>query len=402
MNKTKIVIIGGGFGGVYTARNLYRLYGDTAEITLINKQNYFLFTPLLHEVATGSLTPDSVMESLREIFLGTSVTCVEDTVNSVDRTNKVVTTTNSSYKYDYLVVSTGAETNYFGIAGAQENSLTLKNVSDAILLRNHIIDTLEKSTQIKNTNKISFAIIGAGATGVELSAEIIEYARSILKSFYSDSLINENDIEVILITNTPQIISVFPEKMRILAQSILEKKGVNIITNATVTKVEKGLITFSDQTTLTVHTVIWVAGVKPSLSSISGITIGPKGRMEVNEYLQSLEDQNIFGLGDSSGIHPMLAQIAVQQAVTVANNIYAHNNGSEPSKFDTKIKGLLISLGKWNALGDIKGYTLNGPFMWFIWRTVYLFNYNSWKKRFEVAFEWVINLFIIRDITYLK
>ncbi len=402
MNKTKIVIIGGGFGGVYTARNLYKLYGDAAEITLINKQNYFLFTPLLHEVATGSLTPDSVMESLREIFQGTSISCVEDTVNSIDRNNKVVNTTNSTYKYDYLVISSGAETNYFGIPGAQENSLTLKNVSDAIILRNHIIDTLEKSTQTKNTNKITFAVIGAGATGVELSAELVEYTKSILGSFYKDSLIKEDDIEVILITNSPQVITVFPEKMRILAQSILENKGIKIITNATVTKVEKGQITFSDATTLQVHTIIWVAGVKPSLSSISGITIGAKGRMEVNEYLQSLEDQNIFGLGDSSGTFPMLAQIAVQQAQTVANNIYAHTNNLEMEKFNTQIKGLLISLGRWNALGNIKGYTLSGPFMWFVWRTVYLFNYSSWKKRFEVALEWTTNLFIVRDITYLK
>lgn len=402
MNKIKIVIIGGGFGGVYTARNLNKLFKDKAEITLINKSNYFLFTPLLHEVATGGLTPESITESLREIFRGTNVNCIEDTVNEIDQNQKIVLTSSKSYNYDYLVVSSGAETNYFGISGAQENSFTLKNLNDAISFRNHIIENFEKATYSKNNDTLSCAIIGAGATGVELASELIEYMRETLCSYYKDSGFKKDDVRVTLITNTPQIISQFPEDMRILAKEELERKGVKIITNATVAKIEPGIITFADSNILKTHTIVWVAGVKPSLYSIKGIEVGQKGRMDVNEYLQNTKNEKIFGLGDASGNLPMLAQIAVQQAKTVAQNIYAHNSGMELRKFTTNIKGLLISLGQWSALGNFKNKTLSGPIMWFIWRTIYLFNFNSWKKRFEIAIEWTINIFYPRDVTYLK
>lgn len=402
MNKTKIVIVGGGFGGVYTARNLLKLFGNKAEITIINKTNYFLFTPLLHEVATGALTPQSVIESLREVFRGSPIVSIEDTVTEIDREKRLVKTSNSSYSYDYLVISSGAETNYFGIPGAQENSFTLKNLNDAISLRNHIIETFEKASESNCCDNLTFAIVGAGATGVELAAELVEYVKETLHSYFNNSKINKEEIKISLITNTAQVIAVFPEKMRKLAQSSLIDRGINVITNATVSKVESGQITFADSTTLKAHTIIWVAGVKPSLSSIKGINVGAKGRMDVNEFLQNTTDPNIFGLGDASGTLPMLAQIAVQQAKTVAYNIYAHKGNLRLHVFETNIKGLLISLGQWNALGDFHGLTLSGPVMWFIWRTVYLFNFNSWKRRIEIAIEWTFNLFYPRDITYLK
>ncbi len=402
MNKTKIVIVGGGFGGIYTARNLLKLFGNKAEITIINKTNYFLFTPLLHEVATGALTPQSVVESLREVFRGTPVVTIEDTVIEIDKNSKIVKTAHSNYSYDYLVVSAGAETNYFGIPGAQENSFTLKHLNDAITLRNHIIETFEKASDSNCADNLTFAIVGAGATGVELAAELVEYVKETLHSYYDNSKIKKEDIKISLITNTAQVINVFPERMRVLAELSLKDRGINLITNATVSKVENGQITFADSTTLKAHTIIWVAGVKPSLSSIKGIDIGQKGRMDINEYLQNTNDPTIFGLGDASGTLPMLAQIAVQQAKTLAYNIYAHKGGHRLHKFETNIKGLLISLGQWNALGNFHGITLSGPIMWFIWRTVYLFNFNSWKRRLEIAIEWTVNLFYPRDITYLK
>lgn len=403
MNKIKIVIVGGGFGGVYTARYLEKkLSSKKVEITLINKSNYFLFTPLLHEVATGALTPQSVVESLREIFRGTSVICVEDVVNEIDRENKIVKTSSQSFEYDYLVISSGAETNYFGIPGAQENSFTLKNLSDAISLRNHIIETFEKAIETKNRDLLTCAIVGAGATGVELVAELVEYMKHTLCAYYKDSGFKKDDIKISLITNTPEIISQFPVKMRQLALSVLQKDNVNVITNATVTKIEPHLITFTDGKSIQAHTIIWVAGVKPSLSEIKGVDIGPKGRMEVNEYLQNTKNPEIFGLGDASGSFPMLAQIAVQQAQTVAYNIDALIKQKDLEKFSTNIKGLLISLGQWSALGQFGKVTLRGPIMWWLWRTIYLFNFHSWKKRFEIVIEWTINLFYPRDITYLK
>lgn len=402
MNTTKIVIVGGGFGGSYTAQYLNSMLGDSAEITLINKSNYFLFTPLLPEVATGGLTPQSIVEPLREIFRGHAVSCVEDTVIEIKTDTKEVITTHATYSYDYAVIGAGAETNYFGVSGARENTFTLKDLNDAITLRNHIISTFEQAVKTKNKDLLSYAVIGAGATGVELAGEFEDYIKHTLCSYYKDSGFSEKDVKISLITNLPEILAQFPATMRKHALSILTKKGVDVIINSTVSKIEPHLITFADGKSLQAHTIVWVAGVKPSLSEIKGIEAGLKGRMEINEYLQNIKHPEIFGLGDASGTLPMLAQIAVQQAKTVTYNINALISKKELKKFKTNVKGLLISLGKWSALGHFKGITLRGPLMWWLWRTIYLFNFHSWKKRLEIAVEWTVNLFYPRDITYIK
>jgi NADH:ubiquinone reductase (H+-translocating) len=401
-NKTKIVIIGGGFGGIYTAQSIEKTLGDRADITLINKNNYFLFTPLLHEVATGGLTSRSVTESIREIFRGESTKFIEDTVIEVDKINKLVKTNNATFSYDYLVVSSGAEMNYFGVSGAIENTFTLKSLTDAIAIRNHILQTFEQAISTKNKDLLTFSVIGGGATGVELASELIEYVKHTLCTYYKNSGFKKNDVKVNLITNTPDLISQFPEKMRTLALDVLMKRGVSVLTNTAVSKIEPHKIITADNKEIHSHTIVWVAGVKPSLSNIKGIDIGAKGRLDVNEYLQSIQDKNVFGLGDSAGALPMLAQIAVQQAKTVAGNIVASIESKEMIKFETHIKGLLISLGQWSALGQFGKVTLSGPIMWFIWRTIYLFNFHSWKKRFEIALEWTANIFYPRDITYIK
>ncbi len=404
--KTKVIIVGGGFGGVYTAKNLIKYFNkDEIEITLINKTNYFLFTPLLHEVATGGLTPDSIVEPIREVFRNCPINFIEDTVIEIRHEEKTILTTKNSYEYDFLVISSGAETNYFEISGARENSFTLKNLSDAIALRNHILDNCEKAVNSKNKELLSFAIIGAGPTGVELASELVEYVEHTICSYYKDSGFRKEDIQVTLITSTPDIISQFPEKMRAIAMKEMKKRRINVITNAIADKIEPGLIYFKDGKSIKTNTIVWVAGVTPTLYEIKGIEAGAKGRIEVNDYLQNIKTPTIFALGDASGAFPMLAQVAVQQAKTVAQNIYKiYRTGNNVSldKFIYKQKGLLISLGQWYAIGNFFGTTFSGKIMWGIRRTVYLFNFLSWRKRFEIAIEWTINMFYPRDITMLK
>jgi NADH dehydrogenase len=403
IHKTKIVIVGGGFGGVYTAKYLQDYFDcDTAEITLINPVNYFLFTPLLHEVATGGLTPDSIVEPVREVFRGTCVNFVEDTVTEVRSESKEVITKLGTYLYDYLVISAGAETNYFGTQGAQENTFSLKNLNDAITLRNHIITTCEKAVLEKNKDLLTCAIVGAGATGVELAAELVEYMQHTICSYYKNSGFTKDDIKVTLITATPDIISQFPEKMRAVALAEVQDKGITVMTNAIATKVEPHSITFKDGQILNAHTLIWVAGVTPSVSSIKGVEVGAKKRIDVNESLQGLKSPEIFALGDASGAFPMLAQVAVRQAKVVAYNISALTKKSKLKKFSFEQKILLISLGQWYAAGHFGTITLRGPVMWWIWRTVYLFNFISWRKKVEIMAEWTINLFYPRDITLIK
>ncbi len=392
MSKTKIIIIGGGFGGLYTARHLDDIFdNDEVEITLINRTNYFLFTPLLHEVATGGLTPDSIVEPIREVLRGGSVSFVEDTVIDIDRSSKKVKTTSSMFNYDYLVIATGSETNYFNTPGAVEHSFNLKNLSDAVALRNHLIETCERAVQTRNKDLLVTSVIGAGPTGVELAAEIQEYMQHTLCIYYKNSGFKKDDIKVNLITATSDLISQFPQKMRDEAAKEISKRGIGIISNSIVTKVEPNLLTFKSGNTLKTHTIIWVAGV----------TAGKEGRLEINKYLQT-NNTEVFALGDSAGKDPMLAQVAVQQAKIVAKNIRALVKGENMVEFIFTQRGLLISIGQLFAIGNFFGFTFKGKIMWWIWRTIYLFNFHSWRKRFEIMHEWTTNLFYPRDITYLK
>lgn len=389
MKKIKIVIVGGGFGGVYTAKNLCKYFDkNKIEITLINRSNYFLFTPLLHEVATGALTADSIREPIREVFRNCPVNIVEDTVVEMDKVNKIVKTINTSYAYDYLVVATGAETNYFNTPGAREHTFALKNLSDASSLRNHIIQTCEQAVLTKNKDMLVTSIIGAGPTGVELAAELQEYMQHTIFTYYNTSHFKKEDIKVILVTATPDIISQFPPKMRIVAAKELNNRGIEIKANTIVVKVEPGQISFKDGTTMKSHTIVWVAGV----------TAGASGRLEINESLQTTSSPEVFALGDTAGKCPMLAQVAVQQAKVVAYNIHALIEKKKLRVFIFKQKGLLISIGQWYAIGNFFGLTFRGRIMWLIWRIVYLLNFISWRKRFEIAFEWTMNLFSPRDI----
>lgn len=402
-NKIKIVIIGGGFGGVYSAINLIKKFdGNEIEITLINKNNYFLFTPLLHEVATGALTPDSIVEPIREVFRNFPINFVEDTVLEIKKDKKEIITKKGQLSYDYLVIAPGAETNYMNVPGASEYTFTLKNLQYAISIRNHVLGICEIANEKKDKSLLNFTVIGAGATGVELVSELVEYIQHTMCNYYRDSGFKEEDIIVNLVSASAEIIPQFPVKMREVALKELKKKNVTVYLNTKVVKIEPKKIYIDGDKTIDTNTIIWVAGVKPSANSILGITVGEKGRIDADEYLKSIQDESIYCLGDSSGTLPMLAQIAVQQAKIVALNIYNSTHKLPLKKFTFTQKGLLISLGQWYAAGNFFGMTFSGKIMWWVWRTVYLFNFLSWRKRFEIAIEWTIDLFYPRDISLIK
>ncbi len=402
MNKKHIVIIGGGFGGINTAKYLKPLIiSGQIDVTIFNRTNHFLFTPLLHEVATGALSPTSVVEPLQEIFRHSNVRFILDEVLGIDPHIQHVSTAKESILYDYLVISSGAETNYYNVPGAKENTYVLKDLHDAEILRKRLLDVCREASNAHDDEErqrlLSVAIIGAGPTGVELSAEIVELMHGTLCSYYKLCGFSTIHMKIRLITATPDVLSMFPVKLRSLAKDELIRKGVEIVANEAVTEIQSGKIIFADKSFLEANTVIWVAGVKPVTLEINGIEKEKNGRYKIDEFLRV--SPNIFALGDSSGTLPMLAQVAVQQGKNVARNIGASLRKKPLISFVYRQKGLLVSLGQWYAVGTILGITLKGPLMWILWRAIYLFNFHSLRNKLRIAGEWTVNLFYPRDIT---
>ncbi|MFA5937318.1 MAG: NAD(P)/FAD-dependent oxidoreductase [Candidatus Paceibacterota bacterium] len=421
MNTTgtpaRIVVLGGGFGGVYTGKYLLPLVRrGIAEMTIVSDTNHFLFTPLLHEVATGNLSAGTVAEPLREIFRGTGTRIVHGTADAVDMRRRIVSVGSREIPYDYLVVSCGSKANYYNIPGAKEHGLPLKNISDALRIRNRIIDAFdraaEESDADKRKNLLSFAVVGGGPTGVELAAEIAEFAHAMADNYYCNTCaITRDDVQIALVSAGSELLEYFHPAMRAKAKKVLEKKGVSVHTGIAVTAVDDCGVCMADGACIPASVILWVAGVTTDIPAMNGGDARHSARIPVDEYLRVNGEERVFAVGDAAAFThqsasgtalPMLAQVTVQEAAAAARNIKAALIGRKLVRFRYHHKGALVSLGEWYAMGDIFGMRLYGRLMWLLWRTIYLFTFISWRKRFRIALEWIIELIYPRDITRLS
>lgn len=435
MSKPHIVILGAGFGGTYVAKKLVRyVKRGSVEITIVNRTNYFLFTPLLHEVATGALTPTSVAEPLREIFAGTGVRVVQAEVESIDRAARTVKLKGNgpayTIPYDRLIIATGADTAYYGVPGAEKFTYPLKSLEDAVRIRSRVIDAFEEAMltpdKAARARLLSFAVVGGGATGVETAAELAELIHGMVKRYYgatrdcdpSDHRTCKAEEPFISIVHMgPDLLPMFSPKLRTAAEKRLCDKGVAVRLNSTVTEVTANGLTLSTGTPITAGTVIWTAGVSPIIPHFSDRLpnlVG--GRLSVDASFRVGGDPAVFAIGDVAAYIepdklavdpkakpvPLLAQSAVAQAPVVARNVIASLRDEPLRSFKYRSKGSMVSVGQWFALGDVFSLHMSGRFTWWLWRTVYLFKFASWKKRLRIAYEWTMELFYPRDITALR
>lgn len=440
-SRPHVVILGAGFGGMYVARALKKAEKrGEIDLTVINRTNYFLFTPMLHEVATGGLRPFSVAEPLREIFRGSGVRIIQGSVESIDTNKRHVVIDRDAHartiSYDYLVVATGATTNHYGISGAAEHTYPLKDLQDAAAIRSRIIDVFEQAIMTEDPKLrrelLSFAVVGGGATGVEMAAEMAEFIHDIVNRYYSHSELcqskghtpcHPDEPRVSLLHLGPELLTQFAPKLRQAAAQRLRKNGVSIIPNATVTSVDgAGLIYMAGPIdpdkpkVLPAATVIWAAGVTPIIPRFEDkepSKVG--GRLAVDTYFRMVGEQRVFALGDvaayvdmpsrspqsSNKPLPMLAQVAVREADVVAHNVLASIRDGNFKSFSYHSKGSMVSVGQWFAVGEIFSIHIVGMFAWWLWRTVYLFKFVSWSKRLRIAIDWTLNMFYPRDITKL-
>lgn len=413
--KKHIVIVGAGFGGVYAYRNLLKKFGKSVRYTIISPDNYFLFTPLLHEVATGSIEAKHIVEPLRAITEYSSTKIVPTKAESIDLSNKKVRIPSGEISYDYLVVATGARTNYFNVIGAEEYTIPLKSLDDAVKIRDHIITTFEEATCTSNKDTkralLSFVVVGGGPTGVELATEISDLCFDTFLDYYQGQ-ISHGDIEITLISSSPDVVPQFHKKIRESSKRGLHAKGVNIMLNSCVAKVDGKGVVLSDGTHIEARTVVWASGVTPNTPSFYGENLPEikNGRVVVDQNLNLIGREDVFVLGDVAHFEgkdgkplPQLAQVAVAQGRFVAKKIFEKERGVKKDKpFVYKSKGEMLSLGEWHAAGRVFGISISGPLAWFIWRTIYLFKFISFSKRFKIMLDWTINIFTPRDITRIK
>jgi NADH:ubiquinone reductase (H+-translocating) len=409
--KKKIVILGGGFGGLYTYLSLRKQFKkNEVDITIVNRTNYFLFTPLLHEIATGSVSHHQVVESLRQIIYKSNASLHVAEILSVDCDRKVVKTSIAELPYDILVVALGATTNFFDAPGAEENSFVLKDLRDAISLRTALIEAFEKASEIKDPvlkkKELSFVIVGGGSTGVELVSETADLFLTTFSKYYK-KLIKPSEITLTLINRGPEILAPFHPRLRRSALRVLQNSGIKVMLNTGVKEVRTGGIVLDDGSFVEANLVVWTAGVKPNVPAFTHpVEKDQGGRVVITNTLQIPNSPNVFVLGDMASLPgkdgkplPMLAQVAVRQGKQTGENIKRLLQGEKLVPFKYKSQGELVSLGQWHAVANIRGIKFRGAFAWFLWRTIYLFKFLSFSKKLKIAVDWTINIFYPRDIT---
>ena len=415
--RTDIVIVGGGFGGMNAALALdSRLKrGLKAEVILISRSNFFLFTPLLVEVAAALVESRHVVNPIRRML--DRVRIIQGTVHTLDPMRRTVNFVDQNGRsrllsYEHCVLAPGGVAEFFGIQGLAENALTLKTLGDAIRIRNRIIDQLERAVLLSREERqalLSFVVAGGGLNGIEVAGELHDFVLKALEDYPS---IDRREIRMVLIEMLDRLAQEVSPELGAYAQRNLESRGIEVWLRARVTAYESGRVRVHDNREINTEALIWTAGMKPS-PLIHRIPIrrteGRDERLPVNDYLQVRGYDTLWAIGDCAlvpdaggGYQPPTAQHAVRQGKHLAHNLVASLMGRKLEPFRYHGIGMLATLGRHRGMGRVLGVRLTGFLAWFAWRTYYLFALPRWERRFRVAFDWTLDLLFPPDIVELK
>ncbi len=400
-NCPRIVIIGGGFGGVSLA---HKLNGKDVQVVLLDKNNYHTFQPLLYQVSTGGLEPDSIAYPIRKVLKNfTNFYFRLAKVDEVDPENKIVKTNIGNLNYDYLVIATGSKTNFFGNAEIEEHAMTMKTIPQSLNLRSLILENFEQALLTDELHErdalMNFVIVGGGPTGVELAGALAEIKKGILPKDYPD--LDTRKAQINLVQSGDKILAGMSAKASLKAEEFLEKLGVQIWKNTRVTGYDGKTVTTKTDLTFETATLVWAAGVKGAV--VKGMDakelIASGGRLRVNAYNQIEAYPDIFAIGDIACIehedtprgHPMMAQPAIQQGKNLGENLVRLLDGKPLKPFVYKDKGSMATIGRNKAVADTKNFKFQGVFAWFVWMFVHLFFLIGFRNRVVVFVNWVYN-----------
>jgi NADH dehydrogenase len=410
--KTRILILGGGFGGMYTALALDKGIARHAdvEVTLVNRENFFLFTPMLHEVAASDLDITNIVSPVRKLLRNIDV--FNGSVERIDLDNRVVHVSHGKehhhheLEYDHLVLGLGSITNFYGNEGLEKNALTMKSLGDAIYLRNHLISNLEEADfeccPIVRKPLINFVVAGGGFAGVETIAGVNDFVREALR-FYPH--LSEDMLRVVLVHAGPTILPELNEKLGKYAEKKLRERGVEIHLNTKVDDIDGNEVTLSDGTVITTNTMIWTAGTAPNPLLDSLPCDKERGKVCADEFMRVAGHRGVWAVGDCSWIvdpktgkpYPPTAQHAIRQGKVLANNIRASIVGGKMKPFVFETIGQLAALGRRTGVAQIFGVNFSGFIAWWLWRTIYLMKLPRFEKKLRVALDWTLDLLFQKD-----
>ncbi|MFA7286600.1 MAG: NAD(P)/FAD-dependent oxidoreductase [Patescibacteria group bacterium] len=401
MVPIRIVVLGSGFGGVYAYRRLAKLLRghQNHELTLVSRDNYFLFSPMLHEVATGGLNRHDIVQPIRQIVRVGEGKFLKATVTGINAELQTVQTDMCSLPYDYLVVALGAETRFSDIPGAKEFTLGLKTMRDAVCIRNRALKLLEAASVTKDSGEqerlLRWVVVGGGPTGVELAPELVDLANAYARSS-PECPIEKLDVQ--LYHAGSSLLPQFGVRTSNYVSRLLRLKRITVHLTTAIESVAENSIQVKNSV-IPVGLVAWTAGISPITVPITPLPErGTTGRIIVSPTLLVPNTKNVFVVGDLAGVDaPQTAQAAVEQAKVAAMNIVALINRTTLQGYSYKEQGLLVSLGQWKAAGTVYGYFISGAFAWWLWRTVYLSKLVGTANKIRVAIDWTLNLFYTRD-----
>ena len=392
MNKPKVVILGGGFGGLAAARALHK----AADVTVVDRHNYQTFLPLLYQVSTAGLAADHVAYPIRGALRKTPVKFRMGSPISIDHKNKEVKLDSSELlKFDHLIVALGSVTADFGIPGVSEFTLGMKSVAEALNIRAEIMRRFEDLCRFEDETKLSITVIGGGPTGVEMAGAIAELIRGPLKS---DQAQAASHISISLIEAGPRLLPPFAPSLSARTKKDLEKLGVKVLLNAAVQEVEHRKIKLKDGSTIASEITIWAAGVKGN-DAIAQLNLPTAGtRVAVEPTMQVKNYPYIWALGDiaasvdkNGNQLPMVAPVAIQQGKFIAKQIARISKSQKLASFKYLDKGSMATIGRNKAVVQVKGIKISGALAWLIWLWLHLFYLLGGRNKIGTMADWTWN-----------
>jgi len=415
MKTTRIVIVGGGFAGLYAAMHFEKRLARRAdvEVTLISDENFILFTPMLHEVAAGDLYPGDIVNPLRRILRHVNV--FEADVQSVDLEKRLVRCTAGmaeaelNFEFDHLLLALGSETNFFNMDGVRDWSVTMKSLSDAALLRNRMVALLEEaslqSDEAARRQLLTFVTAGGGFSGIETTGAVNDFVRETMR-YYPQ--LREELVRVVVVHPGDFILPELGEKLGRYAEHKLRERKVEVLKGPRVVNYDGQVVTLSDGTSISAGTLIWTAGVKPSPVIASLPRQKDRGRLLVNEDMSVPGVIGLWAAGDCAAIpdvksgtgkfYPPTAQHALREGVIVAKNIEGAILARPLKPFRFKMLGQLASIGHHTGVAIVFGIKFSGFIAWWFWRSVYLMKLPRLAKKLRVMASWTLDIFFGQDI----